>query len=256
MRSVVLGLFTLASFAQEANPLANNAEAAETGRELFLGACSACHGASGQGGTGPNLITGRATNRMQDRQLFRSIKDGVPGTDMPPFGISDEKVWQLVTFVRSLSAPAIKARLKGDPAKGQALFSGKGGCVGCHAIAGKGGVLGPDLSNAGVNRTVLQLRESIFDPNARIEAGFEAAAVTTKAGESIAGVLKNANNYSVQLLDNQGRLHLFWMRDLTAMKRREGSLMPAGFDTKLTKQESEDLLAFLSKQTIRPGVAQ
>jgi cytochrome c oxidase cbb3-type subunit III len=192
---------------------------------------------------------------LSESQLFRSIKDGVPGADMPPFNLPKEKIWQLVSFVRSLSAPAIKARLKGDPAKGEALFSGKGGCSNCHAIAGKGGALGPDLSNVGINRTVIQLRESIFEPNARIEDGFEAAAVTTKSGQMISGVLKNANNYSIQILDAHGRLHLLWMRDVAQVKKRDGSLMPAGFDTKLTKQEAEDLIAFLSKQTIRREVA-
>jgi putative heme-binding domain-containing protein len=254
MRWIVVLLFASASLAQEANPLANNPDAEEAGREVFLGACSACHGASGQGGTGPSLSRGRAS-RLTDRQLFRSIKDGVPGADMPPFNLPNEKIWQLVTFVQSLSAPAIKARLKGDPARGEAVFTGKGGCANCHSIAGKGGALGPDLSNAGINRSVIQLRESIFEPNARIEGGFEGGTVTTKSGQSVNGIIKNANNYSVQILDAQGRLHLFWMRDVAQLKKREGSLMPAGFDTKLTKQEGEDLIAFLSKQTIRREVA-
>lgn len=252
MRTVAALSICATLIAQESNPLTGNAAAAEAGRQTFLGACSACHGASGQGGTGPNLVSGRATNRMTDRRLFHSIKDGVPGTDMPPFGLADEKIWQLVSFVRSLTAPAIESRTLGNAARGGELFFGEAGCAGCHSVAGRGGVLGPDLSNVGVTRTLLGLRESVFDPNARIAAGFGAVTAVLATGETVEGVLKNENNYSVQILDAKGRLYLLLRSDLRALNRREGSLMPAGYDRKLTKSQSEDLLAFLSRRTIRP----
>ncbi|MGH9630759.1 MAG: c-type cytochrome [Bryobacteraceae bacterium] len=237
--------------AQESNPLAGNARAVDDGRITFRGACSACHGITGQGGTGPNLV-GRFTSRLSDRRLFQSIKHGVPGTDMPPFPLPDEKIWQLVSFLRSLSAPAIKVKAPGNADRGSALFFNKAGCAVCHSVAGRGGMLGPDLSNVGVTRTLMQLRESIFDPNARIEAGFAAATAVLATGGTLEGVIKNQNNYSVQLLDAKGRLHLLWRSNLRALKEPEGSLMPAGYEQTLSKTEIEDLLAFLSLRTIRP----
>ena len=248
---LLLAFACLPLIAQQ-NPLPNAPETVEAGRQTFLGACSACHGASGQGGTAPNLTTQRQTARMPDRQLFASIKHGVPGTDMPPFPIADQKVWEVVWFVRSLSAPSITTAVKGSAEAGQALFFGKAGCSNCHRIAGRGGAIGPDLSNTGVNRTLLQLRESIFDPNARIADGFDAVTVTTASGTRIEGVAKNENNYSMQVLDKGGRLHLLQRGEIREVRRREGSLMPAGYEQKLSKTESEDLLAFLSRQSIRP----
>lgn len=234
------------------NPFDNDPKAVDAGRQTYLGACSACHGASGQGGTGPNLITARNTSRMPDGQLFRSIRNGLPGTDMPPFPMAEERIWELVAFLRSLSAPAITARVPGDAAQGEAVFFGKGGCSACHRIAGKGGWIGPDLSNAGANRTLLQLRESVWEPNARIEDGFAAIRVLTTDGSRIAGVAKNENNYSLQVLDREGRLHLLSKHDVRELQRGEGSLMPAGIEQRLSKAEAESLLHFLSRQSIRP----
>ena len=54
------------------------------------------------------------------------------------------ETWQVVAFVRSLTAPAIENVAPGNPSAGQELFWGKAGCTGCHAIQGRGGKLGPD----------------------------------------------------------------------------------------------------------------
>ena len=68
---------------------------------------------------------------------------------MPPFALPDDQVWELAAFVRSLNAPASAVPVEGDAAAGEAIFFGKQGCSGCHAIMGRGGHLGPDLSNIG-----------------------------------------------------------------------------------------------------------
>ena len=40
----------------------------------------------------------------------------------------------------------------GDPARGKAIYEGKGDCQSCHRIDGVGSHLGPDLSDIGVPR--------------------------------------------------------------------------------------------------------
>ena len=126
------------------NSLNGQPEAIDAGRKLFAGACGVCHGPNGEGGRGPNLTTGRETRRLDDRGLFDSIRKGVPGTDMPPSNLPEDKLWQVVAFVRALSAPAFESRVPGDVEAGGALFFGKAGCSECHAILGRGGRLGPD----------------------------------------------------------------------------------------------------------------
>src|SRR5882762_4232802 len=94
----------------------------EAGKQLFAGACSACHGVNGEGGHGPSLVDGWQVRRLSDEGLFNSIRNGVPGTDMPPSNFPDDQVRLLATFVRSLSAPAIATAVKGDAAAGREIF--------------------------------------------------------------------------------------------------------------------------------------
>src|SRR6185295_4122824 len=96
------------------------------------------------------------THARDDGDLFHAIREGVPGSQMPPFkGLSDDQVWQLVSYIRSLTgfpAPraASAAAVSGnDGAAGEALFFGRAACASCHEVNGRGGVVGPDLSAAG-----------------------------------------------------------------------------------------------------------
>ena len=164
-------LLSLASalFAQRSLIPADSASV-EAGKQIYMGSCSGCHGATGEGSQGPSLLSGRAS-RLPDRTLLNSIQKGLPGTSMPNFPMADEKVLQVAAFVRSLTVPAIAAQVTGDPERGRQAFFGTGRCSTCHMILGRGGYPGPDLSNIGAERTAPQLRESVTKPSARIAAG-------------------------------------------------------------------------------------
>ena len=89
------------------NPLAGNAGAAAAGRRLYDQTCQSCHGPAGQGDRGPALNAGTFARGSDDGDLFHVIRAGVSGTQMPPFArLSDEQTWQLVSYLRSLTAPA------------------------------------------------------------------------------------------------------------------------------------------------------
>ena len=226
--------------------------AIEAGRQSYLSVCSGCHGPTAEGGRGPNLITARNARRASNEELFTMIKNGIPGTDMPPSPLPDEQVWQMAAFVRNLSAPAYLQSIKGDQAAGKAIYYGKGGCTKCHMIRGEGGFLGPDLTNIGVSSNLANLREAIFDPNKRLTEGFRPVIVTLGDGSKIQGVAKNNSNYSIQVLDNSGKLHLLDKNDVKEAFFREDTWMPANYGERLSEQEQNDLLAFLAKQAIRP----
>ena len=221
--------------------------ALEAGGQLYMGSCSGCHGKTGEGSQGPSLLSGRAS-RLGDGALFGVIRNGLPGTSMPDFPLSPDKVWQIAAFVRSLTASAVSARVSGDAARGRAFFFGEGKCSGCHMIMGEGGYPGPDLSNIGAERTVHQLRESITRPSARIADGYRVATATLRGGRVVRGVAKNFNNYSVQIVDGDGRLHLLRRSELAALELLDMSTMPAVADTAAVT----DLIAFLARRTTRP----
>ena len=222
-------------------------EAVEAGKAQFADACSPCHGTNGEGGRGPSLVDGREVRRADDEQLIRSIRQGVPGGDMPPFPFPDEQIWNLVAFVRSLNAPAVETRVEGDVSAGEALFFGAGGCTECHRIRGRGGLLGPDLSVIGSSRRVDQIREALLDPNARITDGF--AAVTLDG--HVRAIAKNRSNFSAQVFDSTGRLHLLRGDDLKRLRFEAKSWMPQDAATRLADDQVRDLIAFLSRLTAR-----
>src|SRR5580704_11019134 len=219
------------------NPFAGQPDAIAAGGKLFATSCSACHGANGEGGRGPNLTTGRAIRRLNDRGMFTTIRSGVPGTDMPPSTLPDDQTWRLVAFVRDLSAPAYEGQLPGDPDAGAAIFFGKGGCSGCHMIHGRGGFLGPDLTDAGALHTVPQLREALLKPSARIADGYQGVTATTLDGAKISGVARHNDDSSIQILDAKGDLHLLSKSKLRDVLFQKNSLMPEDYGHRLTPDE-------------------
>ena len=230
--------------------MARDAEALKAGKALFAGACSACHGVSGEGGHGPNLTESHEVRRASDEDLFHSIRNGVAGTDMPPFRNPDAQIWQLVAFVRSLSAPAVESDPAGDVRAGREIFFGVSGCSNCHMIRSQGGFPGPDLSDIGNTRTMDQLWKALLTPNARPRADFRPIAATLRDGGEIRGVARSSTNYSLGILDARGQLHLLSMDQVQKITYGAKSLMPDDYSRRLTSQEIENLLAFLSRQSI------
>ena len=228
------------------NPLEKNREAIEAGRELFAVSCGVCHGPTGQGGRGPKLAGGNPVRRASNRRLFDSIRKGVPGTEMAPNNLPDEKIWQIVSFLRDLNAVAFDTEAPGDGAAGKALFYGKARCSECHMIRGQGGVLGPDLANIGNIRSLARLREAVLEPDRVVEPGYRTVRVLLADGRKLEGVAFNSSNYTLEMIDREGKLHLLERRDWRAVEWPEGSMMPK---PALSPKELEDLLAFLSRQS-------
>jgi cytochrome c oxidase cbb3-type subunit III len=84
----------------------NNAEAVNTGKRLFSQYnCSGCH-SSGGGGMGPDLMDDEWIYGSRLEQIHQTLVDGRPN-GMPAWGgkLTDEQLWQLATYVRSLSLP-------------------------------------------------------------------------------------------------------------------------------------------------------
>lgn len=260
MRFAVLTLvFWLPLFAQHdpkedkpKHPFIGDPAAIEAGRKLFSSGCAACHGAEGQGGRGPNLRQRIFWHPIDDETLYKVVQKGVPAGGMPAAGLAEDQLWQVVAFVHSLTAPAIETPVPGDPAAGEALFWGKAGCGGCHAIQGKGGKLGPDLTNAGSTRSLPQLREDILDPDAGGAAGYRAVTVVLRQGTTLKGVARNRTNYSLQLQDADGNLHLLSTADILEMTLAKGSPMPKDYGARLSATELDDMIAYLSRQSARP----
>src|SRR4051812_24520281 len=67
------------------NPLSGDADAIQSGMGLFRSRCADCHGMDARGVRGPDLTQVWASGRT-DGGLFRTLRRGVPGTEMPSGG--------------------------------------------------------------------------------------------------------------------------------------------------------------------------
>jgi cytochrome c oxidase cbb3-type subunit 3 len=236
------------------NALLKNRTALEAGQRRFLQLCAACHARNGEGGQGegqgPNLVTSWEVRRAPDRELFGFIKNGVKGTTMPPFALPDDQIWELAAFVRSLNAPASGVPVPGDAAAGEAIFFGKEGCSGCHSILGRGGHLGPDLSNVGATHRLGEIREVILNPKAEASPGYRPVLLEVSKGERLRGVARHESTWSLEVLDEQGNLHLLHGAEMEKAQFQSRSWMPASH---LSAEEMQNLLAYLARRTLRGG---
>jgi cytochrome c oxidase cbb3-type subunit 3 len=88
------------------NPYEGNKTAIATGAKLFVAYnCVDCHGADGAGAMGPSLQDGRWHFGGTAGAVFESIYQGRPD-GMPAWGnrITNEQIWMLTAYVRSLTA--------------------------------------------------------------------------------------------------------------------------------------------------------
>jgi len=241
------------------NPLTGDPSAIQEGSSLFRANCSPCHGLNaGGGGRGPDLRTGLWVHGPSDAAIFRTISEGVPGTEMPANPFEDSEIWALIAYLRSVSA-GTKTPVAGDLAQGERLFFGQGACAQCHMVKGRGGRLGPDLTRVGAARSVAYLTESIRDPDKDlslapldpnnhygIPAAYDTVTAVTLAGERVIGVAKNEDAFSLQLLGQDQKLNLFLKKDLREVIHERRSLMPAYTESRLSNQELQNLLAYLT----------
>ena len=223
------------------------------GEKLYQRSCAGCHGPDGSGGRGPNLVVRPLWHPLTDEKIFSIILEGLPGTSMPPTSLTDDETWQLVAFIHALIGPAAENPPPGNASAGEAIYWGeKAKCSNCHAISGKGGYLGPDLTNIGGVRPMAVIRESVLEPsNDLYQLEKEAVTVKLKNGETIRGVARNRNNYSLQVIERAGKLHLLSMRDVAELEILERSAMPGDYGERLSAEELENLFAFLARQSLR-----
>src|SRR4029077_17289682 len=170
------------------------------GERIYRIQCAYCHGTRGEGGRGATLARPRLLHAPDDQSMFQVIARGIPDSEMPGHWFTAREIWQVVAFVRTLGRLAPQ-KISGDPASGGKLYAGKGGCARCHTVGGRGGAIGPDLSDIGARRSVAYLREALLAPEAAVPDGFLFVRLVTRAGRSITGVLINEDAFSIQIRD-------------------------------------------------------
>jgi putative heme-binding domain-containing protein len=237
------------------NPFEGETAAIKAGMGLFRARCADCHGMDARGVRGPDITQVWASGRT-DEGLFTTIKNGIPGTEMPPQPrLFDHETWQILAYLRTLAATARTDPPRGNAENGEKIYRAL--CTGCHMVNGVGGRLGPDLSRIGAarSREVLELR--IRGGVEGFLVGYEPVTLTPGTGETVVGVKKNEDLFSVQIMDTRERIQGYDKASLKQLQNNPRSAMPAFGANRISESDLDDLIRYL--QTLRgfdPSVVQ
>jgi cytochrome c oxidase cbb3-type subunit III len=217
----------------------------EEGEQLFIENCAICHGPEGDAVPRVDLAHGKFRHASSDEELGQIIKNGIPGTAMPPGNFHEHQITALIAYLRSMTASIAGSTVTlGDAARGKTIFEGKGGCLNCHRVNGKGSYLGPELTDIGVTRRAAQLERSIVEPDAEILPQNRFFRVVTRDGTTITGRLLNLDTFTVQLMDSNERLRNFLKANLKEYDFVDKSPMPS-YQGRLSSAEVADVVAYL-----------
>jgi putative heme-binding domain-containing protein len=254
---------SLALATDDRNPLAKDPKAAKAGEYEFRINCALCHGLGAHGGgRGPDLTRAQKKHAHSDAEMFQVITNGIPGTVMPAngtngqgVGMTDEEIWQIITYIRSVEVKA-PTKPTGSATRGKELFYGDANCSLCHMVEGKGGRVGPELTSVGGSRTREAIIDSIRNPSQRLAWGltestkefpqeYETITAVTAEGKEIKGVALNEDSFSVQMMDSGEQIYLLEKDKLRSFKKSRESLMPIYKPDILSDKDLDDIVAYL-----------
>ena len=215
------------------------------GQRVFDAQCAWCHGNGGDGGTGPNLH-GRLRHATTLASIADIIINGIPATDMPSFrlGLTERAARQAAAYVLSLSRSTARPG-PGNAERGAAVYQSTG-CGSCHAVDGRGGILGPELTAIGGRRRQIYLREAIVKPAASHPPGYLVVRAVPTSGAEVRGIRVNEDVFWIHIRDVGGNLHALQKSDLARVDRElDATLMPS-YEARLSPAQLDDLVAYLA----------
>lgn len=112
-------------------------------------------------------------------------------------------------------------------------------------IQGTGGFLGPDLSDYGESHSADDIRSAIVSADKRPGFRKGLAKATTKDGRQISGLVRNEDNFSVQLQALDGTFHSLEKSSLSELTFDSAPVMPSDYDSRLSQSDLDQLVAYL-----------
>ncbi|HVS38957.1 MAG TPA: ThuA domain-containing protein [Gemmataceae bacterium] len=140
----------------------------------------------------------------------------------------------------------------GDWAHGRdAFFSEQAQCAKCHQVHGRGGKIGPDLSNL-IHRDYESVLRDIRFPSATIHPDYLTYLVELKDGRALSGAARTEGEELV-IGDLMGREIRVKRSDVDALHPSAKSIMPEGLEKAVGPERMRDLLTFLLTEPLKPA---
>jgi len=223
------------------------------GKKTFTAHCAGCHGLDGRGGRrAPNIASSPSVKHLSAAELAKIIFNGRSDFGMPSFRhLGRSEVQEMVDYLRVLQGKGVATSLAGNPQKGKAIFFGKAACSSCHTVAGQDGFVGSDLSTYARGLTTAEVRKAITEP-APSTGRVKTVTATTLDGQRLSGVIRNEDNFSIQIQDAEGAFHFRLKSDLEKLDYKPLPPMPADYEQRLSRQELDDLVGYLQSIKSEP----
>jgi putative membrane-bound dehydrogenase-like protein len=132
--------------------------------------------------------------------------------------------------------------LAADAARGKEVFTKH--CAACHAVAGVGVNVGPDISDTRT-KTPEMLLTDILNPNAAIDGNYISYSVRTTDGKVLTGLIASETAAGITLKRENNQTETVLRADIEELRSSGLSLMPDGLEKNMTVQEVADLIRFL-----------
>jgi putative membrane-bound dehydrogenase-like protein len=178
---------------------------------------------------------------------------GAPGTEKEPLVVVPKADPNNPNQLGNMAYEAGARRalgIRGDPAKGQALFKAQS-CGSCHTDADGQTPKGPHLVGIGKRYSAAELVESILRPSAKIAQGFETYRFDMADGRAYVGFVVSERARTVVIREATGAQHELKLTDIESRTILKQSMMPDGIVNNRTPEELADLVAYL--QSLRGG---
>ena len=196
-------------------------------------------------------IAGRTIAPAVGRSLLRAVSSS--GLSLPELTAAIESAAGLARVAAMPTGETLAAMLRaveadGDASRGEAIYRRPDLlCTSCHAIAGAGGQVGPDLTSIGASAPLDYLLESLLDPQARVKEGYQVVTVTRTDGTIAAGILVRDGTTDIALRGAADNVITIPTSEIANRAVSSTSLMPPGLTAQLRRDEFLDLAKFLSE---------
>jgi putative heme-binding domain-containing protein len=203
---------------------------------------------------GNDTVGRKLVASLKDAAALKSIRQDALRLRLAKFSPQIQQSAQPLFEILNAEAGKQKERLEellaglkdGDIRRGQAVFySQKAACVACHAIGYLGGNTGPDLTRIGSIRTERDLLESIVFPSLSFVRSYEPVTIVTTEGKVHNGLIRLETTDEITLATGPKEEVRIPRADIEELRPSTLSIMPAGLDQQLTRQQLADLIAFL-----------